>query len=81
MAEYPIAKRDCQPAASSRGAIPHSCRALPARSLAGDVWLTRDGRKLSITEMYRPHLGNAHAVISSWPKREKDPLKHRKLKS
>lgn len=51
--------------------------ALPAK----DVWLTKDGRELTIGEMYRPHLGNAQAVISKWLKREKDPVKRRELKS
>ncbi len=55
--------------------------ATSARALAGDVWLTKDGRELRIDEMFRPHLGNAQAVISNWLKREKDPLKRRELKS
>lgn len=52
-----------------------------AHPLARDVWLTKDGRELSIGEMYRPHLGNAQAVLSSWLKHEKDPGKRRELKS
>lgn len=51
------------------------------RPLSGDVWVTKDGRELTIKEMYRPHLGNAQAVISQWLKREKDPVKRRELKS
>ncbi len=52
-----------------------------ARPATRDVWVTRDGRELSIKEMYRPHLGNAQAVISRWLKAEKDPVKRRELKS
>ena len=52
------------------------------RSTVGrDIWLTKDGRELTIPEMYRPHLGNAQAVISKWLKGEKDPVKRRELKS
>lgn len=52
------------------------------RACAGrDTWVTRDGRELTIEEMYRPHLGNAQAVLSTWIKREKDPEKKRELKS
>ncbi len=43
--------------------------------------MTKDGRELTIKEMYRPHLGNAQAVLSVWLKREKDPVKRRELKS
>jgi hypothetical protein len=50
-------------------------------SAGRDVWVTKDGRELSIKEMYRPHLGNAQAVISRWLKSEKDPAKRRELKS
>ena len=53
----------------------------PATLPGPDVWLTKDGRELTIGEMYRPHLGNAQAVISKWLKREKDPIKRRELKS
>lgn len=55
--------------------------AAPVRPLGRDVWLTRDGRELRITEMYRPHLGNAQAILSKWLKVEKDPVKRRELKS
>ncbi len=51
------------------------------RAASRDVWLTKDGRELSIGEMYRPHLGNAQAALSKWLKAEKDPLKRRELKS
>jgi hypothetical protein len=50
-------------------------------SVGRDVWVTKDGRELPIKEMYRPHLGNAQAVISRWLKSEKDPVKRRELKS
>ena len=50
-------------------------------AVARDIWLTKDGRELTIPEMYRPHLGNAQAVISKWLKGEKDPVKRRELKS
>ncbi len=53
---------------------------LPVRPLSRDVWVTKDGRELTIKEMYRPHLGNAQAVLSVWLKREKDPVKRRELK-
>lgn len=53
----------------------------PARPLSRDVWLTRDGRELTIKEMYRPHLGNAQAILTKWLKVEKDPVKRRELKS
>lgn len=53
----------------------------PVRPLSRDVWVTKDGRELTIKEMYRPHLGNAQAVLSVWLKREKDPVKRRELKS
>jgi hypothetical protein len=45
-----------------------------------DIWRTKDGRELTITEMYRPHLGNAQAALSKWLKHEKDPAKRRELK-
>lgn len=54
---------------------------LPVRPLSRDVWVTRDGRELRISEMYRPHLGNAQAILTQWLKREKDPVKRRELKS
>ena len=50
-------------------------------AISNDVWLTKDGRELTIGEMYRPHLGNAQAVLSKWLKGEKDPVKRRELKS
>lgn len=51
------------------------------RAAAGrDTWVTRDGRELSIKQMYRPHIGNAQAVLTTWIKREKDPEKKRELK-
>lgn len=51
------------------------------RAAAGqDTWVTRDGRELSIKQMYRPHLGNAQAVLTTWIKREKDTDKKRELK-
>lgn len=53
----------------------------PVRPLGRDVWLTRDGRELRIAEMYRPHLGNAQAILTKWLKVEKDPVKRRELKS
>jgi bifunctional DNA-binding transcriptional regulator/antitoxin component of YhaV-PrlF toxin-antitoxin module len=53
----------------------------PVRPISRDVWVTKDGRELTIKEMYRPHLGNAQAVLSVWLKREKDPVKRRELKS
>jgi len=55
--------------------------AAPVRPLGRDVWLTRDGRELRIAEMYRPHLGNAQAILTKWLKVEKDPVKRRELKS
>ena len=51
------------------------------QTVGRDVWLTKDGRELTIGEMYRPHLGNAQAVLSKWLKGEKDPVKRRELKS
>ncbi len=67
----------------------HAPDAQPERPAGGpasppasrDIWLTKDGRELSIGEMYRPHLGNAQAALSKWLKAEKDPLKRRELKS
>ncbi len=53
----------------------------PVAALSRDVWVTKDGRELTIKEMYRPHLGNAQAVLSKWLKAEKDPVKRRELKS
>jgi hypothetical protein len=55
--------------------------AAPVRPLGRDVWLTRDGRELRIADMYRPHLGNAQAILTKWLKVEKDPVKRRELKS
>ncbi len=53
--------------------------AAPVRPLGRDVWLTRDGRELRIADMYRPHLGNAQAILTKWLKVEKDPAKRREL--
>ena len=82
-----IAERDETPAPADAAADPYKDAGLSPeeaarlRAVAGrDVWVTRDGRELTIKDMYRPHLGNAQAVLTTWVKREKDPEKKRELK-
>ena len=76
LAEEPDPYRD---AGRDAGLSPAEAALL--RQVAGrDVWVTRDGREISVKEMYRPHLGNAQAVLTTWIKREKDPEKKRELK-
>ena len=73
---------DTEPVQLESGRSQADQMALPAGGPASrDIWLTKDGRELSIGEMYRPHLGNAQAALSKWLKAEKDPLKRRELKS
>lgn len=44
------------------------------------IWHTRDGRAIALTEMPRPHMQLAGAVLRSWIGSERDPAKRDELR-
>jgi hypothetical protein len=45
-----------------------------------DIWVTRDGRELKLSEMFPGHIGNAQVVLRKWIKQERDPEMRQELK-